>query len=81
MRCFHSNAGSFGQPHCDSVSPRILLGTVLFVFLEALKLSPMLSPLPAFQRGPNGTFPGLPARWLGLVILKSAQSREQGGGR
>lgn len=40
MRRFHSNAGSFGQPRCDSESPRILLGTVLFAFLEALKLSP-----------------------------------------
>lgn len=40
MRRFHSNAGSFGQPRCDRESPRVLLGTVLFAFLEALKLSP-----------------------------------------
>ena len=76
MRRFHSNAGSFGQPHCDSKSPCVLMGTVLFFFffLEALKLSPKQSPLPSFQRGPNGTFPGFPAWWLSLEILKSAQS-------
>ena len=53
MRRFHSNAGSFGQPRCDSESPCILLGTVpffFFFFLEALKLSPKQSPLPSFQR-------------------------------
>lgn len=72
MRRFHSNAGSFGQPRCDKESPRVLLGTVLFVFLEALKLSPQHCPLPPSQRRPNGA--RLPAWWFSLVILKGAQS-------
>lgn len=61
MCCFHSNVGSFGQPRCDSQSPRVLLGTVLFlVFLEALKLSPKRLPLAPFWRRPNAISLGLP---------------------
>lgn len=63
MCCFHSNVGSFGQPRCDSQSPCVLLGTVLFlVFLEALKLSPRHLPLAPFWRRPNAMSLGLPAR-------------------
>lgn len=54
MRRFHSNAGSFGQPRRDSQSPHVLQRTVLFVFLEAFKLSPKPPPLPPFQRRPDG---------------------------